>query len=77
MKTKKFFFYVFFGAQLIGLGGFLGKIIYDGVQNFQSASIGGNVSKETITTLGVLFFVGFAGFLASNKLVDQLNKLEN
>ncbi|MFA6386803.1 MAG: hypothetical protein WCW04_03505 [Candidatus Paceibacterota bacterium] len=77
MRTKKFFFYVFFTAQLVGLCGFFGKIIYDSVQNLQSTVVGGDISKDTLVLLGVLFTLGFVGVLASNKLVDQLNKLEN
>ncbi len=77
MKTKKVFFHIFFSLQLIGLGGFLVKVAYDGFQNFQKAEAGGNLSKDTMVALAVLFLVGVVGFLASNKLVDQLNKSEN
>lgn len=77
MKTKKFFFHIFFALQFIGLGGFLGKIAYDGFQNLQKAEVGGNLSKDTMVMLAVLFFIGVVGFLVSNKLVDQLNQAEN
>jgi amino acid permease len=77
VKTKKFLFYFSFALQLIGLGGFFGKIIHDGIQNFQSSAVGGNMSKDAMIVLAILFVVGVVGFIASNKLVDQLNRIED
>ncbi|MCX6753951.1 MAG: hypothetical protein NTV03_02775 [Candidatus Nomurabacteria bacterium] len=77
MKTKKFLFHLAFAFQLIGFLGFFGKIIHDSVQNFQSNAIGGDMSKDTMVMLAVLFVVGFVGFLVSNKLMDQLNRIED
>ncbi len=76
MKTKKVLYHIFFSLQLIGLLGFFGKILQDGIKNFQSNTIGGDMSKDTMVLLLALFVVGAIGFFVSNKLVDQLNKLE-
>ncbi|MFA6999888.1 MAG: hypothetical protein WC241_02100 [Candidatus Paceibacterota bacterium] len=72
MKTT---FYIFFSAQLVGFLGSFGKMLHDSISNAQSLT-GGNVSKETLITLGILFAVGCVGFAVSNELVDQLNKIE-
>ena len=70
-------FHFFFALELIGLGGFFGKIIYDDIQNLQKTTVGGDLSKDTLMLLAVLFVLGFVGLLASNKIVDNLNNLEN
>jgi uncharacterized membrane protein YwzB len=69
-------YYFFFTLELIGIGGFFGKIIYYGIQSIQGNAVG-DMSKDTMVLLAVLFVVGFVGFLVSNKLVDKLNQTED
>ena len=62
---------------MIGFCGFFGKIIYGDIQNLQKTTVGGDVSKDTLVVLIILFVLGFIGLLSSNKAIDALNKLEN